>query len=161
VPALKRTAGMKVSVSQDGWFHEGATKPDFNNVDVRATRQTPYADKPYITSDRNPGIVFIGSQLEFNAMTKFFYTNYNLPKKKLTEAEMLEVNRLYRIIGECERKLFRLRPPPPDATAESEADASESGPERKYEPVPKGNYIKAAVGVSLVLILYLAYRKFR
>jgi hypothetical protein len=32
---------------------------------------------------------------------------------------------------------------------------------RNYEPVPKRNYVKAAIGVSLVLILYAAYRKFR
>src|SRR4051794_26670580 len=41
-----------------GWFHEGATKPDFNTVDIRSTRETPFDPKPYVTSDLNPGLVF-------------------------------------------------------------------------------------------------------
>jgi len=50
-------------------------------------------------------VVFPGSQVEFNAMTKYFYEDRTLPKKRLTEAEMLDVNRLYRIIGRCEKML--------------------------------------------------------
>ena len=162
VGALKRAPGMQVSVSSPGWFHDGATKPDFSAVDVRTTQETPYANKPYVTSDLNPGYVFIGSQLEFNSMTKYFYTDRSVPKKKLTEAEMLEINRLYRIIGECEKKLFRLQPPPVSASEPEsvESENSETEPARKYEPVPKSNYVKAAIGVSLVLIVYLVYRKF-
>jgi len=160
VGALKRTAGMKVSTSSPGWFHDGATKPNFNTVDVRATQETRYADTPYVTSDLNPGYVFIGSHLEFNSMTKYFYTDRTVPKKKLTEAEMLEINRLYRTIGECEKKLLRLNPPP-EVAAEESQDGETTEPVRKYEPVPKGNYIKAAIGVSLVLIVYFVYRKFR
>ena len=38
-------------------------------------------------------------------MTKIFYIDRSLPKKKLTEAEMVEINRLYRVIGNCERQL--------------------------------------------------------
>jgi hypothetical protein len=38
-------------------------------------------------------------------MTKFFYVDRSVPKKKLTEDEMLEINRLYRIIGQCEIQL--------------------------------------------------------
>jgi len=45
--------------------------------------------RPYVTSDLNPGVVFVGSEIEFNPMTKFFYIDRSLPKKKLTEAEML------------------------------------------------------------------------
>jgi hypothetical protein len=41
-------------------------------------------------------------------MTKYFYEDRSLPKKKLTEAEMLEINRLYRVIGQCEQQLARL-----------------------------------------------------
>ena len=92
-----------------GWFHEGATKPDFNNVDVRRTRETSYDGKEYVTSDLNPGVVFHGDELEFNSMTKYFYTDRTVPKKKLTEAEMLEINRLYRIIGRCEQELSKLK----------------------------------------------------
>jgi hypothetical protein len=108
VRKLSRTEGMQVSTYHPGWFHDGATKPDFNNVDVRKTRETPYDSHQYVTSDLNPGVVFIGPELEFNAMTKAFYLDPMLPKKKLSEAEMLEINRLYRIIGRCERQLDEL-----------------------------------------------------
>jgi hypothetical protein len=40
-------------------------------------------------------------------MTKYFYTDRSVPKKRLTEAEMLEINRLYRIIGHDEEQLAR------------------------------------------------------
>lgn len=162
VGALRRTPGMRVTSFKEGWFHPGATKPNFLNVDVRTTRETPYDQYPYVTSDLNAGYVFIGSHLEFNSMTKYFYTDRSVPKKKLTEAEMVEVNRLYRIIGACERNIRLLQAPPePVAAAETEAETTGTQPERKYEPVPKGNYVKAAVGVSLVLGLYVGYRLVR
>jgi hypothetical protein len=109
VPSFVRTPEMNVSTYRPGWFHEGAIKPDFNNVDVRRTRETSYDGKEYVTSDLNPGVVFHGDDLEFNSMTKYFYTDRTVPKKKLTEAEMLEINRLYRIIGRCEQELSKLK----------------------------------------------------
>ena len=160
VGAVRRTANMEVYVFSPGWFHDGATKPNFGNVDVRTSRETPYAKYAYVSSDLNPGYAFIGSHLEFNSMTKYFYTDRTVPKKKLTEAEMLEVNRLYRIIGTCERKLHTLQAPPEPA-AEIETEATETQPERKYEPVPKENYFKAAGGVAIVLALYFVYRLVR
>src|SRR5690349_18049817 len=51
VPAYRRAAGLQVSVYSPGWFHEGASRPDFNNVDVRTTQETPYAEHEYVTSD--------------------------------------------------------------------------------------------------------------
>ncbi len=51
---------------------------------------------------------FPGDQVEFNAATKFFYVDRSLPKKRLTEEEMLEVNRLYRVIGSCQARLALL-----------------------------------------------------
>ena len=105
VRQLARTPDMLVSVSSPGWFHAGAMKPDFATVDIRTTQDSQYDQRPYVTSDLNPGVVFVGSEIEFNPMTKFFYIDRSLPKKKLTEAEMLEINRLYRIIGACEEKL--------------------------------------------------------
>lgn len=88
------------------WFHQGAEKPDYDNADIRKTQDCAnYAKYDYVTSDLNPGIVFPGKEVEFNSMTKYFYTDRSLPKKKLSEAEMLEINRLYRIIGQCETKL--------------------------------------------------------
>ena len=81
----------------DTWFHPGAIKPDFDTVDVRKTQDTSeYSKSDYITSKLNPGVAFPGKEVEFNAMTKYFYTDRSLPKKKLTGAEMLEINRLYR-----------------------------------------------------------------
>jgi len=54
-------------------------------------------------------VVFISHDLEFNPMTKYFYTDRTVPKKRLTEDEMLEINRLYRIIGKCEQQLDDLQ----------------------------------------------------
>jgi hypothetical protein len=62
-----------------------------------------------MVSGLNPGLVFPGRQLAFNAGHHFFYANRSLPKKKLTEAEMVELNRLYRIIGHCEHEIARLK----------------------------------------------------
>lgn len=108
VEPLLRVEGMQVSTYKPGWFHEGASKPDYNNVDIRRTQDLSYGKNEYVTSDLNPGIVFRGAEVEFNSMTKFFYTDRSLPKKRLTEAEMVEINRLYRIIGRCEDALTKL-----------------------------------------------------
>lgn len=98
---LPRTS--QAAVSSPGWFHPGAIKPDFNTVDIRATQQLIYENDSYVTSDLNPNEMFLGRQLEFNAMTKYFYVDRTLPKARLSEAQMLEVNRLYRIIGRDEQ----------------------------------------------------------
>ncbi len=100
---LPRTA--QAEVFSPGWFHSGASKPDFNTVDVRQTQEFPYANSTYVTSDVTPDEMFIGSDLEFNAMTKVFYQDRSLPKKRLTEPEMLEINGLYRVIGHDEQAL--------------------------------------------------------
>jgi hypothetical protein len=111
---LKRTPDMlDVGYYQDGWFHPGAETPDFNNVDVRTSQQLDYVGHKYVTSPDNPGEVFLSSELEFNPMTKYFYTDRRLPKKKLTGDEMLEINQLYRIIGHCNDQLSDLANPDP------------------------------------------------
>lgn len=111
---LKRTSDMvDVGYYQDGWFHPGAETPDFNNVDVRASQQLVYAGNKYVTSPDNPGEVFLSSELEFNPMTKYFYTDRRLPKKKLSGDEMLQINQLYRIIGHCNDQLSDLANPDP------------------------------------------------
>ncbi len=97
------STGMNVTMISPGWFHEGTIKPDFDTVDIRKTQQASYDKFDYVTSAANPGIAFTGSELEFNAMTKFFYVDLTLPKKKLSESEMLEINRLYRVIGRCQK----------------------------------------------------------
>src|SRR5262245_35033554 len=45
VASFARTAEMQVSTYRPGWFHEGAIKPNFNEVDVRRTRETSYDGK--------------------------------------------------------------------------------------------------------------------
>jgi len=105
VPPLPRDPGMRL---WEYYFHDGATRPDFNTVDVRATQETHYDEHDYITWKGHPDLMWPGRELEFNSMTKYFYADRTVPKKKLTEGEMLEINRLYRIIGQCEQRLGRL-----------------------------------------------------
>jgi hypothetical protein len=125
VTAYRRAPRMDVGRFVGGWFHAGATKPDFNTVDVRTTRETAAYDKyEYATSDLNTGIVWPAKQLEFNSMTKYFYTNRTVPKKRLTEAEMVEINRLYRIIGRGEQQLAQLRHPGAEPAGEATSDAA-------------------------------------
>ena len=100
---------MRVTVFSPGWFHEGAITPDFATVDIRATQEFPYLASTYVTSDLNPGEVFIGSQLEFNSMTKYFYVDRTLPKKRLDKSEMQEINQLYRTIAQCTQRLEQLK----------------------------------------------------
>jgi hypothetical protein len=95
-----------VGLFSPGWFHPDAIKPDFNNVDIRATQEFLYDGYSYVTSDVTPSEMFIGSELEFNSMTKYFYTNRALPKKRLSVNEMVEINGLYRVIGQAERAPF-------------------------------------------------------
>ena len=156
VLAYRRTPGMRVSESSPGWFHEGAIKPNFNAVDVRATQETPYATKEYVTSDLNPNIVFIGRQLEFNSMTKYFYTNRSLPKKKLTQAEMEEINRLYRIIGRCEQQLAQ-KQNPHDASAEADSDSTESASMPGKRPRLLNPYLGGGAILVLGLLLFSKY----
>ncbi len=105
VAAYPMTPNVQVGLYKPGWFHPGALKPDFDHVDVRASQDLQYTRYPYVTSDLTPGVMFNGQDCEFNPMTKWAYTDRTLPKKRLTEAEMVEINRLYRIIGACENKL--------------------------------------------------------
>ncbi|MGA9776707.1 MAG: hypothetical protein WBS33_00375 [Verrucomicrobiia bacterium] len=132
VTELRRTPDMEVATfGPGGWFHPGATKPNFLLVDVRASQEFPYGKFEYVTSDLNPGVVFLGSELEFNSMTKYFYTNRSVPKRRLTESEMLEINQLYRVIGRCEHLLFDLENPIPKPSL----DASQ-GPDEPQTPQP-------------------------
>jgi hypothetical protein len=107
-PSQKDNFGIPVTVVKNAWtnwYHDGAIKPDFNTVDVRQTQQLPFADHPFITSDLTLGTIYPGSELEFNPMLKYFYTDRTRPKKRLTVSEMVEINRLYRIIGRDEQLL--------------------------------------------------------
>jgi len=158
VKRYARTRGMRVSTFEQGWFHEGAFKPDFKAADVRVTRETPYDKYPYVTSDLNPGVAFRGSDLEFNSMTKYFYTDRTLPKKKLTEEEMLEINRLYQIIGRCEQQIAELEGPPDGAT-ESKKEAPPSALVSTLADIPRSTYLIAIGALVLFLIVYSIFRK--
>ena len=153
VPAYRRAPGMHWSEFHPGWFHEGATRPDFNHVDVRASRETSnYEQHEYVTSDLNPGLVWRGRDLEFNANTKYFYTNRTFPKKRLTEAEMLEINRLYRIIGKCEQQLSP--PTTPDADVGSDVSAAPEKRKKLLNP-----YIGGPAIIVLGLLLIAIYKR--
>jgi len=104
VSPIQRTDDMLVWTYHPYWFDKGALKPDFNTIDVRKTQKLDYQHQ-YVTSDVNPSVVYIGYNLEFNPFTKVFYTDLSVPKKKLTETDMLEVNDLYRTIGKYEKQL--------------------------------------------------------
>jgi len=109
-PSVPMTPQLKGVMSYgDAWFHPGAATPDFNTVDIRKTQELGnYSRFAYVTSNLNPGVAFPGDALEFNPMTKMFYIDRSIPKKRLTEEEMVEVNRLYRIIGGCQAQLSLL-----------------------------------------------------
>ena len=164
----------RAALFKPGWFHPGAITPDFDNVDVRTSQKcSNYEQWPYVTSDITPGTMFIGSELEFNAMTKFFYTDRNHPKKKLTEREMLEINGLYRVIGKCVKQIKELQAqpqqagdPPLDANAlraiatlvlpavAATVGESASLPQGKAEPqLLTSPRTLGALGLALMLIL--------
>lgn len=110
-PQVPRAPDLRITNWGPIWFHPGAGKPDFDNVDIRTTQELPYLKYDYVTSDFTPDIAFVGNELEFNSATKFFYTDRTIPKKRLTEPEMIQINNLYRVIGRCERELLRLEGP--------------------------------------------------
>jgi hypothetical protein len=155
VPAYHRAHGMDVGKFSPGWFHPGAINPDFNHVDVSTSRQTAEFDShEYCTSDLNPGLVWKSRDLEFNSMTKYFYTNRTFPKKRLTEVEMVEINRLYRIIGKCEEQLNPA--PKPEANSETSSENS-SAPQKRNRLL--NPYIGAPALVVLGLVLIFTYKR--
>lgn len=139
VPAYARNPDTEVSVYSPGWFHPGAMKPDFNTVDVRKSQELTYLKHPYVSSDLNPGICFLGKDLEFNSMIKYFYTNRSLPKRKLTEPEMLEINQLYRVIGRCEGEIAKLQTPASSDTQSTNAagETEQVVPGQSFEAIRK------------------------
>jgi hypothetical protein len=103
--------GMNVTWWSDTWFHPGATVPDYGKVDITKSQEFPYSKCEYVASKLHPDTAFLAADLEFNSMTKYFYTDRSVPKKRLTRSEMAEINRLYRVIARCEADLehFRVR----------------------------------------------------
>jgi hypothetical protein len=169
VKAYVRSEDMAVSVYSPGWFHPGATKPAFNSVDVRQSQELIYTSKPYVTSDLNPGVVFMGQDLEFNAMTKYFYVDRSLPKHKLTEPQMLEINRLYRIIGRCETDMARLESAAGNEAASSETSASDTeqaappaGIVGRISSIPRETRLRyGGIGIGVLIVLAVGLRLVR
>jgi hypothetical protein len=166
VRAFARTPKIKVSEFKTGWFHDGASKPDFSNVDIRQSQEfiSKLVTNKYVSSELNPTMMFLTEELEFNAMTKIFYTNRSLPKRKLSEQEMTEINRLYRIIAKCERAILRIQNPinksPTDVASETEpveADQPLAGirgvPQEKrifYGAIAAGTLVLIVIGLRLI-----------
>jgi hypothetical protein len=109
-PFVAPKEGMNISWWDGSWFHLGADVPNYATVDVSKTRESPYIEYPYVGTNLHPDMVFAGRDLEFNSQTKLYYTDRSLPKRKLSRAEMAEINRLYRVIGRCQVDLGRLQP---------------------------------------------------
>ncbi|MGH7942258.1 MAG: hypothetical protein ACREFR_14415 [Limisphaerales bacterium] len=163
VTAYRLDPGYRISISRPGWFHPGATTPDFNHVDVRKSQQLIYT-APWVSSDITPTMMFRGSDLEFNAMTKLFYTNRDLPKKRLTETEMLQINSLYRTIGRCQSEIERLENPdgaePASADTESETNDAPPPPTiAAIERIPKRTrFVYGGIVIGTLLVLVGALR---
>jgi hypothetical protein len=144
---LKRTPSLNVAIYTPAWFHDGALTPDFDHVDIRTTQELVYQGHKYVSSDANPTEAFLGDELEFNSMTKYFYTDRSLPKKKLTEAEMLQVNDLYRVIGHCNQQLEELQNPEPSLT--------------KIQRILKAHKSAVIAVIGVLLVLFIFMRKKR
>jgi hypothetical protein len=150
-----------------GWFHPGAVTPDFDHVDVRQSQDTSFEKHTYITSDVTPNLVFLGKDCEFNLMTKLFYTNRNLPKHRLSEAEMVEINRLYRIIGRCLGEIDRRQTPAyvEKAVTNTESEAGEIIPGQSFEAIRKipreTRLLYAGIGIGALLLLVIVLRLVR
>lgn len=169
VHAFVRNPNYHVMIYSPGWFHPGAIKPNFNTVDVRKSQELIYASHQYVTSDLNPGVMFQGNELEFNAMTKFFYANRSLPKHKLSEAEMLEINRLYRIIGHCNSEIERLQNPvATETTASGQVEKDnqpDDAPRQAFDGIRhiprQTRLLYGGIAIGVLIFLVLISRVFR
>ena len=106
--------------------------------------------------------MYRGRDLEFNSNTKLFYTNRSAPKKKITEAEMVEINSLYRVIGHCLGEIAKLQSPPATATAKAALDdTNDIAPGQAFvaiRNIPREKrilYGGIAIGVLIVLVVGL------
>ena len=164
--AYQRDDSYRISIYSPGWFHPGASTPDFNNTDVRKSQEFPYTS-PWVSSDVTPTMMFRGSDLEFNSMTKLFYTNRGLPKKRLTEAEMVQINSLYRTIGQCKKEIEKLQlPSEVEATTDTESGSNDTNAPPKaivaIERIPQQTRILyGSIGIGVLLVLAIVFRLIR
>jgi hypothetical protein len=165
VQAYRLNPNYSVSIYSPGWFHPGAITPDFNTVDVRQSQQLTYTS-PWVSSDITPTLRFRGSDLEFNAMTKLFYTDRALPKKKLTEAEMLQINSLYRTIGHCQAEIEQLQnTPAAETAADTQSETNGTATAQAFAAIgsiPRQTRILyGGIAIGLLLVLAVALRLVR
>lgn len=137
-PSLPRTVRMRVQTNAGAWYPETATAPDYANVDVRATQQKNYDGKGYLATAAAPGVVYLGDELEFNPLLNYYYVDRTLPKKKLTSAEMEQINALFREIAECDQQLKSPRPSSDAKTATPAASTTEAPPPAQRERQSEG-----------------------
>jgi hypothetical protein len=93
-----------------------------------------------------------------------------LPKKKLTEAEMLQINSLYRTIGHCRGEIQQLQNPTP---AETTADtATDTGDDTNATAPPAAiaaiasiprqtRILYGGIGIGALVILMISLRLVR
>jgi len=156
VQALPYAADQGVAMYRPGWFHDGAARPDFLNVDVSQTQQFPYDKFEYVASDISPGVMYRGHDLEFNGNTKFFYTDRTVPKKRLTPEEMAEINRLYRVIGQREQDLARLRGEPVAVPPARRRSKPVAVPPTALETSPSERKMMLSYAAAIVLLAAVA-----
>jgi hypothetical protein len=92
--------------------------------------------------------MFRGRDLEFNAMTKHFYTDRSVPKKRLTEEQMVEINRLYRVIASSVVSTPRPQPP-----------ARQAAPATAVPVVSRAALAGGSVAVLLLVLALSMYRR--
>ena len=87
-------------------YHPGALTPDFAHADLYSTRELWAGD--FVCMETAQNVYYRSADCEFNPQTKFFFTARNVPKKKLTDGEIAEIVRLYRIIASDQRLVAAL-----------------------------------------------------
>ncbi len=137
-PSLPRTVRMRVQSTSGAWYPETSAAPDYAQVDVRATQQNNYDGKGYLATATDPGVVYLGDELEFNPVLNYYYVDRTLPKKKLTPAEMEQINALFREIAELDQQLKSPRPSSNAPASTSPASTAEAPPPAQRERRSEG-----------------------
>ena len=98
-------------------------------------------------------------------MTKYFYTDRSVPKKRLTEAEMLEINKLYRVIGHYQHELLVLEHPNLIASLDQLQSSNEpQSPQPLLATIHRWIFTHKPVGIGIVaalLVLLILLRMIR
>jgi hypothetical protein len=84
-------------------FHDGAIKPKLKFItleQLKAGREFYTADTAWMQGA--PNVFYVAREIEFNPMTKYFYTDRTKAKKRLSEAEYDQLLPLYHRLGDLE-----------------------------------------------------------